>query len=355
MPDNLTDKATPYYTLTISSIKEEVPGVKIFTFEEAPANPIKYKAGQYLTLLHHQGGDEIRRSYSITSSPALDEPLAIGVKRIENGFFSRQLVDRAEVGDKVLTTGAAGLFTLPENFAVYKQVFFLAAGSGITPIYSLLKTILHAHPKHAVVLLYSNSSEERAMFLEPLQELAAAFPDRFQAEFLFSNHPDLNRARLHKDLLKVFLHRLSIAPFDQVLFYMCGPANYMRLSYYALRQEGVPDDNIRKEVFNTIKLPPPKLVPPDTNAHTVTLHVKNKVYAVESQYPQTILLSARKAGITLPYSCEAGKCGNCIAKVLQGKVWMSNNEVLTERDLKQNLTLTCVGFPVDGDVLLEIL
>ncbi|MDX5420752.1 MAG: ferredoxin--NADP reductase [Hymenobacteraceae bacterium] len=350
----MKETTSPYRTLTISSIKEEVDDVKIFTFDEGTAGTLPYKAGQYLTFVHHGPQGEIRRSYSITASPALHEPLAVSVKRIENGFFSRQLVDHAQVGDQILTTGAAGLFTLPENTSDFKQVFFLAAGSGITPIYSLLKTLLYAHPALSAVLLYSNSSPARAMFLEPLRLLAKEFPERLHIEFLFSNSPDLGRARLHKDLLKSFLHKLSRAPHQQQLFYLCGPANYMRLSSYALRQAGIPADNIRKEIFNIVKVTP-KVLPPDTEAHEVVLQLKNREHRIHCKYPRTILQSAREAGVQLPYSCEAGKCGSCLARVLKGKVWMSYNEVLTERDLKKGLTLTCVGYAVGGDAELEVL
>lgn len=349
------DTASLFRTLTIIGIREEVPGVKIFTLHPADGRPLPYKAGQYLTLVHHSPHGEARRSYSITSSPVLEEPLSIGVKRIENGLFSRMLVDNARIGDKLTSAGVAGLFTIPEDTTPFKQIFFLAAGSGITPIFSLLKTLLHAHSELSAVLLYSNSSPERAMFLEPLQQLAIQFPDRLHIEFIFSNSPDLGRARLHKDLLHTFLQTLSKAPYEQQLFYLCGPDNYMRLMSFALRQAGIPEPNIRKEIFNTDIRKPVKLVPPDTAAHHVTLHMAGHTHRLISRYPHNILQSARQAGIALPYSCETGKCGSCIAKVLQGKVWMSYNEVLTERDIEKGLTLTCVGFPVGGDVELEVL
>jgi ferredoxin-NADP reductase len=350
-----TDTTSRYHTLTITGIREEVSGVKIFTLQPADGRPLPYKAGQYLTLVHHSTHGEVRRSYSITSSPALDEPLSIGVKRIENGLFSRMLVDNTHVGDKLTSAGVAGLFTIPEDTTPFKQIFFLAAGSGITPIYSLLKTLLNAHPELSAVLLYSNSTPERAMFLEPLRKLAIDFPDRLHAEFIFSNSPDLSRARLHKDLLHSFLHTLSKAPFEQQLFYLCGPDNYMRLMSFALRQAGIPESNIRKEIFNTDIRKPVKLMPPDTAAHHVTLHMAGKTHQLISRYPLNILQSARQAGIAMPYSCETGKCGSCIARVLRGKVWMSYNEVLTERDVEKGLILTCVGFPVGGDVELEVL
>ncbi|NEM98682.1 iron-sulfur cluster-binding domain-containing protein [Pontibacter sp. BT327] len=351
MSDKSAETTRGYQTLTISNISEEVAGVKIFTFNET----ISYKAGQYLTLLHHGPHGEIRRSYSITSSPVLNEPLAIGVKRIENGFYSRRLVDQAKVGDKLLTSGAGGLFTFPDDIQNYKQVFLLAAGSGITPVYSLLKTALHTYPHLSVVLFYSNKSPEQTIFLQPLQQLASAFPDRLHIEFVYSNSPDLGRARLHKDYLYKLIEKLAIAPHDQLLFYLCGPLNYMRLSSFSLRQFGFSANQIRKEVFNVDKTPLPKVVPPDTRAHKVTLHINGKVSQIRCKYPQNILASARDAGIAIPYSCETGKCGSCLAKVIKGDVWMAYNEVLTENDLQKGLTLTCVGYPVGGDAELEIL
>lgn len=351
MSDKAAEITPGYQTLTISDISKEVAGVKIFTFKEK----ISYKAGQYLTLLHHGPHGEIRRSYSITSSPALNEPLAIGVKRIENGFYSRRLVDHAQIGDTLLTSGAGGLFTFPEDIQNYKQVFLLAAGSGITPIYSLLKTALHTYPHLSVVLFYSNKSPEQTIFLKPLQQLAAKFPNRLHIELVYSNSPDLGRARLHKDYLYKLIDQLAIAPQNQLLFYLCGPLNYMRLSSFALRQYGFSPNQIRKEVFNVDKTPLPKLVPPDTRAHKVTLHINGKANQVECKYPKNILTSASEAGLVLPYSCETGKCGSCIARVIKGEVWMAYNEVLTENDLQKGLTLTCVGYPVGGDAELEIL
>ncbi|ARS34526.1 ferredoxin--NADP reductase [Pontibacter actiniarum] len=342
--------ATDHYALTVTEIRQELPDFKTFVLE--PDKPLPYKAGQYLTLVHTDQNQDVRRSYSITSSPALQEPLSIGVKRIENGFFSRRLVDDVQVGDRVYAAGAAGLFTLPDDMHAYRQVFLLAAGSGITPVYSLLKTALHAQPHLHVTLIYSNKTPEHAIYKAELERLAAAFPDRLRIQFLFSNSPDLARARLYKDLLQEFVRQFATAPLHQALFYICGPLNYMRMCFYALRQLDVPLENIRRENFNTTKVSL-KQMPPDTDAHRVTLHHRGETHSITVEYPTTILRAARKAGINLPYSCEAGKCGNCIARCSSGTVWMSYNEVLTERDLEKGLTLMCVGYPVGGPVELE--
>ena len=339
--------------IRIKEIKEEVKGFKSFVFEEN--NNISYKAGQYLTLLQTSpDGVEVRRSYSITSSPVLNEPLSIGVKRIENGFFSRQLIDVAKAGDKLQTTGSGGLFILPDDIQNFEQVFFFAAGSGITPIYSLVKTALYAHPHLLLVLIYSNASADKTVFLQPLQELQKLFPSRFHLKILFSDTADLLKARLHRELILEFFNQLSIRNRDGILFYICGPETYMRLCTYTLQENGIHPDNIKKENFIIHSVAKRDALPPDKENHIATIRIGNRHHKISVCYPDSILKAAKKQSIDLPYSCEAGICGNCVAKCTTGTVWHSYNEVLTEKELQKGLVLTCVGHPVDGDVALEI-
>jgi len=338
-------------TLIIENIKEEVPGVKIFTFATDPAHPVVYKAGQYLTLIYPFDKDT-RRSYSITSAPALHEPLAVGVKRIDNGLFSRFLIDNAKPGDVLETTGAAGFFTLPDNIALYKQVFLLAAGSGITPLYSLVKELLASYQHLSVVLIYSNRSAAETIFLAELKELANRYIGRFEIEFLFSDNPNLFKARLYRDLLVQLVLKYQNCSPEQILAYICGPQEYMRMCTYGLHAAKLPDKNIKKEIFNT-NLAVPRVLPPNTEAHRVKLKWRQEEISLQVQYPTTILQAAKKAGLRLPFSCEAGYCGNCVAQCTVGNVWMARNEVLTEKDIARGLVLTCVGYPVN-EVSLNI-
>ncbi|HSI90920.1 MAG TPA: ferredoxin--NADP reductase [Adhaeribacter sp.] len=352
MTNTLPEPAN-YQKLTISKIREEIPGFKTFTFAEENTANLNYEAGQYLTLVKQTAAGEIRRSYSITSAPTLSEPLTIGVKRVVNGIFSRFLVDEAQPGDELLVSGTGGFFVLPPTVSEVGQLFFLAAGSGITPVFSLLKTALVAYPELPVVLIYSNASPEKTIFRQELLALAARYPDRLQIGFLFSNSPDLSRARLYKGLLQELVKEHARVPPQKILAYVCGPENYMRMCTYGLHLSGIPLENIRKENFSTQKVNQ-KIAPPDTDAHEVFLQLKDRHFRFTSQYPETILQAARKAGLNFPYSCEAGRCGNCAIKCTSGTVWMSYNEVLTERDLEKGLVLTCTGFPVGGDVRLEL-
>ena len=341
-----------YKALRIEKIHEEVKGFKTFIFEEG--HGITYKAGQYITLVQHVNNEELRRSYSICSSPELNEPLTIGVKRVENGLFSRQLIDYAKPGDEWTTTGAGGLFVLPAEVENYQQVFFLAAGSGITPIYSLIKPILNFHHSLSVVLIYSNASSEKTVFLNELQNLKIEFPERFTLEFLYSNNPKLEKARLYRELLLELTEKLGVSEKTKTLFYTCGPEAYMRMCIFTLQAIGVPKNNIKKENFVVHNISHKNILPPDKDTHKVALLFSDKTYEFAVVYPDNILKAAKRNGIQLPYSCEVGRCGNCVAKCAKGTVWHSYNEVLTDREMEQGMVLTCVGHPVGGDITLVL-
>lgn len=344
-------KKGAYTILTIKKIITEAPDFKTFVFEEG--HNIKYEPGQFLTLVHDPGPNEVRRSYSIISSPVLNEPLAIGVKRIQNGFFSRLLVDRAQEGQTVYSTGAGGFFKLPPNIADFNKIIFFAAGSGITPVLSLIKTALHSFPHIHVLLIYSNSSERTAAYYGQLVQLEIQFSERFHIHFLFSSSADLLRARLNRDLFFEFLYTDNI-DIDKTLFYTCGPVAYMRMVIYLLEEFGVDAKHIRKEDFVPFNPNPKKNAPPDTGSYFATVRNGDEQFRFRVTYPDTILRAAKKENIMLPYSCENGRCGNCAVRCIKGTVWMSNNEVLTEADQEKGLTLTCVGHPVNGDVELEV-
>ncbi|OON67724.1 ferredoxin--NADP reductase [Hymenobacter sp. CRA2] len=345
---------SPYLPLTVVAVRPETADTRTLILAPADGSTLQYRAGQYLTLVQHEHGREIRRSYSLSSAPALGEAPAITVKRIANGLFSRRLVDDAQPGDVLLTSGAAGLFSLPDDAADARQVWFLAAGSGITPVFALLKTLLATMPTLSAVLVYSNHSPASTIFRAELEQLAARYPERLHIEWLFSNAPSLVRAHLHKELLKALVRQHATAPPAQLLAYVCGPLNYMRMCTYALRELQVPTDNIRRENFVTEPAYVPPLLPPDVAPRRVTVGWAGRHYAFDAEYPDTLLQAARRQGLRLPYSCEAGRCGNCVARCTEGRVWMSYNEVLTERDLARGLILTCTGYPVGGPVRLEV-
>jgi len=344
----------PSQSAIITSIRQETPGVKTFTLTYEDGSPIPYAAGQFITFVFNHHHKEERRSFSISSCPALNKPLSFTVKRIDNGAYSRLLIDRAAVGDKLYTTGAAGLFTFPGEHVNYQQVFFFAAGIGITPVFSLIKTMLYTLQDKQVVLIYSNRSKEEVVFYNELNLLGEQFPGRFKIEFLYSSSFDLSRARLSKALLPVLLEEYAIAPKEKMLFYVCGPFTYMRMAIITLEELGIRDEQIKKENFNTNDRQVIKIEPPDKTTHQATLIMDKKEYHFPVHYPDSILQAAKKQSIALPYSCETGRCGSCAAICTSGVVWLSYNEVLMDADLKKGSILTCVGHPINGDVTILV-
>lgn len=336
----------------IKEIIRETNDAKTFVLETVDGKDILYKPGQFLTFIFETPFGEQRRNYSISSSPALAESLQITIKKVVNGLFSRKLVDSVKRGEILTTIGANGFFTLPNDVHLYEQLFLLAAGSGITPIYSLLKTVLHLYPKISVVLIYSNRSKEDAIFYDKIQQLKKQYPSRLEIVWLFSNATSYRQARLSNWLLGELLKKHIIAPAEKCLFYLCGPFAYMRMITITLLSAGIKAANIRKEEF-VIPIQHIPTLPPDISQRKVKLTLDKKEYEFQSEYPQTILQSAKTAGIELPYSCETGRCGACAAICVQGKVWMKYNEVLTDEDIKNNRALTCTGYPVFGNVELD--
>ena len=339
-------------TLKVVDIISETADTKSFVLQ-CREGKIEYKAGQFLTLVFiKNSGEEARRSYSISSSPELDEPITITVKRIANGEYSRYLNDKLGIGDKLQTIGASGFFVLPEQPEKYRRIIFMAAGSGITPVYALIKTILKRHPSLSVLLVYSNSNRQNAIFANQLSDLHSKYSDRLSIEFLFSRSANAFSSRLTPESLEMFMlmHRIS---YDDDLFYVCGPSDYMRMITYRLATLGVDAGRIKKEIFH-IQHPKVRPEPPDTKAHTVRLMRNGERFAFNVQYPLTILQAAKMLNIHIPYSCETGQCGTCVAKCLQGTVWMAQNEVLLDEEIMNGSVLTCTGYPVYGDITLKL-
>jgi len=343
-----------YRPVLISEIKQEKKDVKTFTVTPEDGQPIPYLSGQFLTFVFYHHQREERRSFSISSSPVVDEPLSFTIKRVENGAYSRYFIDKAKAGDRLYTTGAGGLFTAPEDYTFVRQIFFFAAGIGITPIYSLIKTLLHTRSDIDIALIYSNRNNDEVVFYEELQTLAGTFNKRFKIEYLFSNNFDLSRARLNKLLLPILIDEYATVEKEKMLFYTCGPFVYMRMVIITLEELGITSAQIKKENFNTEDRIIKNIEPPDKEAHKVVLKKNGQEYIFTTQYPDTILRSAKKNGISIPYSCETGRCGSCVATCTKGNVWISYNEVLMDSDIEKGKILTCVGYPVGGDIALEL-
>lgn len=339
-----------FRTVRIKRIQTLADQTKRFELEPVGWT-LDYKPGQFLTFVIPSPAGLVRRSYSLCSLPG--ESPAIAVKRVANGVFSRPMLESAEPGDTLTVAGGAtGFFTLPDNLKDYDECLFLAAGSGITPVLPMIRFALRKQDRLRLLLAYSNSRVESAMFRNELEELERQNPQRLSITWYFSNRQDLKMARLSKSSLEDFLRKEMKARPDRTLAFLCGPFDYMRMAAIVLQAKGIPAENIRREVFTPHPLGI-RTAPPDTSRRDVTLRIQGKVHRVSTQYPATILAAARAAGIELPYSCESGRCGSCIAACTEGQVWMRYNEVLTDKEVAAGRVLVCQAFPVGGDVTIE--
>ncbi len=307
------------------------------------------RSGQFITLSFFTHGREKRRSYSLTCSPELGERLCITVKKIDNGEFSRWLVYYAQEGDVLLTTGISGYFLLPSEAETFTY-FFLAAGSGITPCYSLIHFLLET-TSAKIILIYSNKSVVQTLFYAQLQQWANEYRERFTIHYFFSDSTDIQNKRLTSFLLSNLLSKHAANQRNPYV-YLCGPYEYRLMATITLRAFGIEKERIRKEEFDPIPMPLTNR-PPDVRAHNVTIHIGGSKHTLRVQYPKSIVAVAKENNVVVPYSCESGQCGSCAATCVSGKIWMGYNEVLTDDEIARGWVLTCVGFPIEGDAVID--
>jgi len=329
-----------------------------YYLESTDGRLVPHRAGQFLTLILNQAGHEVRRSYSLSSTA--DEPLRLTIKRVENGQISRHLLDTVRVGDVLTSLPPAGRFVLDHDTP--GDLVLIGAGSGITPLFSLLKQALRTEPDRRVTLLYSNRTDRTILFRDELNDLHRQYADRFRLIHLLSNpaheladrHGTVRTGRLNNVMLETLLPEL-IGPADpaSVQFFVCGPADYMRMVQFTLVFSGIAARQIRRENF---VVEPVTLAPPPVHAVDRTVLLRYRGQSVEIAVPayKSILQAALDEGVPLPYSCRGGRCSTCAARCTAGAVHMTINDVLTERDLAEGWILTCTGYPASNGVVIDV-
>ena len=348
MPDD-------FLRLRVVRITPETSDANSYFLEPLERRLISYRAGQFLTLiLQHRNGHEVRRSYSLSSVP--DEGLLrLTIKRVQNGEISRYLHHTLRVGDVLTSLYPAGRFTLDSDQR--GDVVLLGAGSGITPLFALLKQILWTDSIRHVTLLYSNPNERSIIFRDELDSLQRQFSDRFRLIYLLSNPSDDwsgLRGRLNNVLLERLLPELvGTSNLGELRFYICGPGDYMRMVQFTLIFKGFRPDQIRRENF--VVEPVTTTLPPTiAQDRTVLLRFRGKEVDIQVPAYKSILQAALDEGINLPYSCRGGRCSTCAARCLSGRIHMTINDVLTGRDLADGWVLTCTGYPETDGIVIEI-
>jgi ring-1,2-phenylacetyl-CoA epoxidase subunit PaaE len=335
-----------FYSLKVTDVKPETDSC-VSVGLEVPENLKKefhYIQGQYLTLRFRMGGDELRRSYSICSSP-LEAGLRIAVKKVKEGKISTLINEQLKAGDPVESMVPVGNFYTELKAYNKKSYNLFAAGSGITPVISILKTTLGSETQAQVNLFYGNSDENHIIFKNELDQLKQLYKERLQIHYTFSRpaqkHEALFTGRMSKekvlDLVKKFVNLSLINE-----FFICGPADMMAHCREALESLGVLKNKIHYEYFGIV----PETAQPTSAQNqavpaeiTIICDGDERVVFIEPH--QSVLEAALEANLDAPFACRAGSCCTCRAKLIEGKVMMDVNYALLDSEVEQGYILTC--------------
>jgi ferredoxin-NADP reductase len=339
-----------FHPVRIVRVIEETPDARTFVLSPAGGRPeIDYRAGQFLTFRF----DEQLRSYSMSSSPEVDDELCVTVKRVPGGVVSNRMHDELRAGDAVEVTGPSGVFCLGpgadrEDRNDDAPLLAYAGGSGITPVFSLVKTAL-ATTGREVRLLTADRDRRSVIFRTALEELADRYPDRLRLAVHLDDRRGLVAAAEIESLI-------DGADAVRAEHYVCGPAPFMDLVEQTLRSAGVPEDRLHIERFTptaeaaeAAAEPAPATTAPAPGG-SVTIHLGAQRATIPQQPGETLLQLARRAGLSPPFSCEAGDCATCMARVVDGQAKMRANNALDEDEVADGYVLTCQGEPVTEEL-----
>jgi ring-1,2-phenylacetyl-CoA epoxidase subunit PaaE len=315
----------------------------------------RHVPGQHLVLRADIDGEDVRRSYSICSSANSDE-LKVGIKRIPMGTFSRWATTALRTGDTVDAMPPIGEFTHVCDPSAESEYVALAAGSGITPVLSILTTILESEPASRCTLVYGNRTSTSIMFLEDLEALKDRFPDRLQVIHILSREPHeipLFEGRIDAQKLRALTSTL-IEPASVASWFVCGPLDMVETVRDTLTGLGVDDDAIHYELFFDQRIESIPDAPESAEGLvtlTMTLDGRTSTVQVDPSGPP-LLDYARSARSEVPFACKGGMCATCKARVVDGEVRLDKNYALTEQEVADGFVLTCQAHPVGADVTI---
>lgn len=315
---------------------------------------LKYKPGQFLTIHTPINNQVEKRAYSFSSNPFTDKDLKITIKRVEKGLVSNFVHDNLKVGDKIKVDDPAGGFFVEPSSDSQKQYVLFAGGSGVTPMFSILKSVLTEEKKSKVLLIYANQNMESIIFKDEIASLENQYPDTLKVEHIVSsvsNSKNNYHAGLAtKEIIDTVLSKHSLTYDGEHQYMICGPFGYMEKIKEILKENGITRDKIKIEVF---KKPEIKATGKDLESN-VTIKFKGKEHQISVSGDKSILRQALSSNVALPYSCRSGMCSTCKAKCTEGEVNMTDGHFLSEEEVAKGIILTCISYPVSEKIVLEI-
>lgn len=343
-----------FYKLSIKEIiRETADAVSIlFNVPEELQSHYTFVAGQYVNLKVTLDGQEIRRAYSICSAPKSGE-LRIAVKSVKNGFFSKFANEKLAVGNVIEVGTPEGKFTFEPKIDRQKNYAAFVAGSGITPVFSILKSVLEEEPNSTFVLVYGNKSEKDTIFHNQLHNLQLQYVGRLFVQYVYSQSTADNAllGRIDKSTVNFILkNKHSEMEFSKC--FLCGPEEMINLASDALKENNISSSDIKFELFSTSSNDSETNT--GANGHTkISILVDSEETTFEMSQQQTLLEAALKQGLDVPYSCQGGICSSCICKITEGAAEMKKNQILNESEVAEGLTLACQAYPTTTTIKID--
>ena len=342
-----------FLKLIIKEIKRETKDAISILFnvpEELKPN-YTFIAGQYVNIKLTLDGQEIRRAYSICSSPESGE-LRIAVKAVKNGVFSQFANSKLKAGDMLEVGTPEGKFTFTADADRQKNYAAFVSGSGITPVLSILKSVLKSEPKSTFVLVYGNKSPEDTIFHQQLHDLHLEYVNRLFVHYVYSRVKvdEALFGRIDKSVVNFVVgNKHKELEFDK--FYLCGPEDMINTVSATLKEKNVKESAIKFELFtSSTQVAEIK----DLGGHSkITIMVDDEETTFEMSQKQTILDAALKQGIDAPYSCQGGICSSCLCRVTSGTAEMKKNSILTDKEIADGLILSCQAHPTSESIYVD--
>lgn len=350
----------------------ETPEAVSLTFTVPPeqAQRYRFQPGQFVTLFLETDGEVLPRSYSICSSPAIEKELKVTIKRVPGGRGSNFICDKIKVGDQVRVSPPSGRFYQPAKSPGPHHYFLAAAGSGITPIFSILKTVLLTEPQAKVTLIYGNRKLESIIYAKEIRAWQERMGDRLIVHHVLSQPPaDWNgfSGRCEGTLLQGLLLQTIPKSKDQFEAYICGPTAFMAAVQEGLKARGLTEAQIHTESFVTATPSAGEKPADDANATyignaqaawngksaAVEVHLSGETIQLSIPADQTILEGLIAHGANPPYSCLEGNCMACVAKVRSGRVVQRDPGILLDENIAQGEVLTCQARPAANQVKID--
>ncbi len=333
-----------FHTLTVSEIRKEIGGAATSVTFDVPArlaDLFQWQAGQHLTLRFRHDGEEYRRSYTISNPPGT--ALRITVKRVKDGVISNLIGDTLSPGDRVEVLPPFGHFVLHPGTLKRRTHYFFGAGSGITPLYAMIRTVLDNEVHSATHLVYANRNADSILFRDELKQLRAQFPNRLTVRNILSQPSLLSwftpwrTGRLDANAIQAAISETPPVAQD-TQFWICGPGSMNADVRSALQGLDVPDHRIHMESFGGVTESDQSVT---GVAATAKIELNGKVSEVPVAAGQTILEAALSVGLNPPYSCQSGVCGACVARLTDGTVHLRSHMALEDGDMAKGLILCC--------------